>query len=182
MKKALKSILLIILLAFMPFVAEAAPGKDARPVKGAFSWGADAGASIDMTGNDLSTIDFSAAFGYKRGWINFLGVGAGVDFPVSSSPRAYTFFASFHTNFTNRPTLLFLSARCGLSVNYLPCDNRYTGSYAGIGLGINLARSDKFVSYIIFGCTFRQRDVTVAETGERFSDLHYASVKLGISF
>ena len=34
-----------------------------------FTWGADAGASIDLSGNDMSAVDFNAVFGMSRGWI-----------------------------------------------------------------------------------------------------------------
>ena len=68
-----------------------------------FAWGADAGASIDMTGSDMSDINFSAQFGLKRGWINFLGIGLGADLTTANSCRSYDIFADFRTNFVNRP-------------------------------------------------------------------------------
>ena len=38
-------------------------------IKVRFAWGADLGSSIDMSANDMSSIDLSLAFGMRRGWI-----------------------------------------------------------------------------------------------------------------
>ena len=149
----------------------------------AFAWGADAGASIDQTGNDMSDINFSAYFGMKRGWINFLGVGAGADIVTSNSCRSYDLFAAFHTNFVNRPTPFFWPVRVGVSLNYLENNHNQAGAYGSTGLGINLARGKSYCSYIMVGYTFRQRrNVVVGEETLEFKNLHYATVKIGISF
>lgn len=149
----------------------------------AFAWGADAGASIDQTGNDMSDINFSAYFGMKRGWINFLGVGAGADIATSNSCRSYDLFAALHTNFMNRPTLLFWPIRIGVSLNYLEHNHNQAGVYGTTGLGVNLARGKSYCSYIMVGYTFRQRrNIVTGDDTHEFKNLHYATVKIGISF
>lgn len=152
--------------------------------KGAFAWGADAGGSIDMSANDMSSIDFTAYFGYKRGWINFAGVGAEIDIMLSNSCRSFPVYATLKTNFRNKPTLLFMDVRGGISVNYLPSDYSQSGAYCFAGLGINLARSKKFTSHIVIGYTYKQYSnfVTRNNEGVKMSDIHLASVRLGITF
>ena len=155
-----------------------------EPVKTSFAWGAEAGGSIDMSGNDMSSIDISESFGFKRGWINFLGLGAEIDIMTNNSARSFPVFLSFKTNFRNRPTLLFIDLRAGLSANYLPNDYQQTGNYAFIGLGINLARGKSFSSHMVIGYSYKEyRDIVTREDETfRMNDVHSATVKLGITF
>lgn len=155
-----------------------------EPVKTSFAWGADAGGSIDLSGNDMSSADISASFGFKRGWINFLGLGAEIDIMLNNSARSFPVYLSFKTNFRNRPTLLFLDFRAGISANYLPNDYQQTGSYAFVGLGINLARGKLFSSHLVIGYSYKEyRDiVTREEESFPMKDVHCATIKLGITF
>lgn len=155
-----------------------------EPVKTSFAWGADAGGSIDMSGNDMSSVDLSASFGFKRGWINFLGLGAEIDIMLNNSARSFPVFLSFKTNFRNRPTLLFLDFRAGLSANYLPNDYQQTGAYTFVGVGFNLARGKSFSSHLVVGYSYKEyRDITTrAEEIFPMKDVHCATVKLGITF
>ncbi len=180
MKKILFFYVLLIASALSVSAAEQ-PDSIPSP-RAVFAWGADAGASIDLTGSDMSDINFSAYFGFSRGWINFLGIGAGADIPTSNSCRSYDLFAAFHTNFVNRPTLLFWPIRVGVSLNYLENNHQQTGVYGTTGLGINLARGRSYCSYMMIGYTFRQRRPIVGEITHDFKNLHYATVKIGISF
>lgn len=147
-----------------------------------FAWGANAGASIDMSGQDMSAIEFSASFGMRRGWINFLGVGMGADLITSNSSRCYPIFIDFQTNFRNSPTLFFWSIRSGISLNYLEHNHDQVGAYASTGLGINLARGNSFCSYMFIGYTFRQRNNIEDEFNHEFKSLHYVSCKIGLNF
>lgn len=148
-----------------------------------FAWGADAGASIDLTSNDMSALDFSAVFGMSRGWINFLGIGAEADIMISNSCRSYPFYVNFRTNFRNTPSTFFWDVKAGMSLNYLEHNHRQTGFYGSTGLGVNLARSSKFCSHLIIGYTFRRRKtLTGDEMTHYFKSISYASVKIGIVF
>ena len=149
-----------------------------------FAWGADAGASIDMTGNDMSSIDFSAEFGMRRSWINFLGIGVGADIPVSNSCRYYPIFVDFKTNFSRRPSLLFWDLKVGVSLNYLEYKDQQAGIYCSTGIGFNLARGKGYNSYMIVGYTYRGRKNAVISDTEThlYPNLHYAKVKIGVSF
>lgn len=119
----------------------------------------------------------------RRGWINFLGIGAEADIMVSNSCRSFPLFAELRTNFTDRPTLAFWDIKLGASLNYLEHNHQQTGIYGFTGAGFNLARSSKFASFILLGYTFRQRRKVVGhEMAHDFHDLHYATVKIGVSF
>ncbi|MGN0223543.1 MAG: hypothetical protein ACI4AM_05915 [Muribaculaceae bacterium] len=149
-----------------------------------FVWGAEAGAGIDMSNNDMSSIDFNASFGLSRGWIDMVGVGAGVNMPVSNSCRSYPIFAVLRTDFSPQLRLCFLDVRGGVSLNYLARDQQQTGLYGSINLGVNLATGSKFRSYVLIGYTFIDRKDLWEDdmTFTMYSPLHMATIRLGVSF
>lgn len=146
-----------------------------------FAWGAEVGGSIDMSENDMSSLDFSAAFGLKWRWIDFFGAGAGINTMVSNSGRVFPVYGMLRTGFSSSPQPLFLEIRAGVSANYLENDKETTSAYAFAGIGFNLARSAKFTSYILLGYQYVER-VKEAEVPTRKDDLQYASIKLGVCF
>lgn len=147
-----------------------------------FAWGADAGASIDMSANDMSAIDFNAAVGMRRGWINFLGIGLGTQISVSSSSRRYPIFAEFRTNFRDKPSLFFWDARVGMAYNLTDFNQEYTGFFAFTGAGINLARSTNFTSYMMLGFTYCSGKDHFEDTTARQPDIYMATCKIGVTF
>lgn len=181
MKKLFLICMFLLSIAASSYANDSIPAVD-NSRKIVFAWGADVGASIDMTGSDMSDVNFCAYFGMKRGWINFVGIGAEADIVTSNSCRSYDLFASLHTNFVNRPTLFFWPVRVGVALNYLEHNHQQTGLYASTGLGINLARGKSYCSYMTIGYTYRQRSKVIGELTHNFKDLHYATVKIGISF
>lgn len=178
----MRHLFLLLLTLVLAATAQAATPEDV-PVKGSFSWGAEAGASIDLTGHDMSAIEFNASFGYKRGWIKFIGAGVGADILIFNSCRSYPLYIDFRTNFSQRSSLCFWDLKLGASLNYLPNNNQQTGAYGFTGVGVNLASSAKFQSYILLGYTFRERrDFNDGEELVKLPSLHYATVRLGVSF
>lgn len=137
-----------------------------------------------MSSNDMSSVDLAASFGFKRGWINFLGLGAEIDIMTNNSARSFPVYLSFKTNFRSRPTLLFLDFRAGISANYLPNDYQQTGTYTFVGLGFNLARGKSFSSHIVVGYSYKEYRDIVTREDEVFpmKDVHAATFKLGITF
>lgn len=175
--------LLLAILALSISAHAAQPTAATEKIKVTFAWGGDAGASIDMSGNDMSSIDIALAFGLKRGWINFLGVCAQADFAVSNSCRSFPLFLLFRTNFTDRPTRVFWELKGGASLNYLEHNHRQTGAYGSTGVGIRLASGKSFSSHLVLAYTFLQRRRIVgAEMTHNFTDLHFASVRIGVTF
>ncbi len=170
-----------MILAAAAVTANAAAPEPEKP-KVQFAWGGDFGASIDMSGNDMSTIDFDIAFGMKRGWINFLGLGVQASIPISNSCRSFPIYLLFRSNFTDRPTRLFWELKAGASLNYLEHNHQQTGAYGSTGLGIRLASGRKFSSHLVIGYSYIQRRRIVGELTHDFKDLHFASVRLGIVF
>lgn len=175
--------LVLLIMAVVSLLTASAQLPD-KPAGTHFVWGAEAGAGIDMSNNDMSSIDFNASFGLSRGWINMLGVGAGVNMPVSNSCRSYPIFAVFRTDFSRQLRLCFLDVRGGMSLNYLARDQQQTGIYGSVNLGVNLATGSKFRSYVLIGYTFIDRkDLWEDEmTLTMYSPLHLATIRLGVSF
>lgn len=179
--------LLLTLLTAVTVVIGAFASDNTNEVKprdyGRFTWGGEVGGSIDMSANDMSTIDFTILLGYSRSWIKFIGAGAGMDIMLNNSCRSLPIFANLKTSFSSRPRLLFMDLRAGISVNYLPQDLTQTGAYGFAGLGFNLASGKKFASHLTIGYSFiERRNVDYNEHHIEFPSLHYASVRLGIAF
>ena len=153
-----------------------------RPSQG-FSWGADLGGAIDMTGNDMSTINLDAYFGYRAPLIDILGIGAGINMMVNNSNRSFPVYAIFRSSFRYRPSLCFLDLRGGLVFNNVGSSTSRSQLYLSPGVGINLARGSHFTSYITVSYVYN--GMRPYEDGERFHDidgLHMACVRVGISF
>lgn len=167
----------------MPLISRAAGDGDDVSSKTRFAWGAEAGSSIDLSGNDMSSIDFNASVGFSRGWISFLGAGVGADIMVSNSCRTYPVFALFRTDFSRRVKLLFMDVRVGAALNYLPSNVSQTAPYVSLNLGINLATGKTFRSYVLAGYTYvGRKDVTRDERVTPYEPLQLATIRLGIAF
>jgi hypothetical protein len=173
---------------------------------GHFTWGADLGSAIDLSANDMTSIDLHGYFGYKDRWLRFLGVGAGVNSMISNQSRCYPVYAMVRTSFSSKPQLCFLDARIGLSFNNIMAYQSQTDFYGTIGIGITLAKGRKFSSHIILSYTFMPlqpfytaHEVPITDSpgelfeGEEiktvtsyeqeiFPDMHFASIRIGCSF
>jgi len=179
------AVLMFLLPTFSTTVVDAGE-TTLQPPTGAmahFAWGADIGGSVDMSGHDMSTLDISAHFGYKNSIIHLLGIGANLNMMVSNSCRAYPVYGIIRTSFTKRPTLCFMEARAGAAINCLENNISQTGLYLSGGIGINLATGSTFRSHMVLSYSFFDRGYATYR-GEDFSvpDLHYVSVRIGISF
>lgn len=146
-----------------------------------FAWGADIGGAIDLTGNDMSTININAAFGYRRGVIDFIGVGAGMSSMVNNSSRMFPVYGLLRTNFRTSPSLCFLDTRAGCAFINMHNDSNYTGIYLSPGLGFNLAKGKSFASYLVLSYQYVKLN-TKSESGFDIDGLNYACVRLGVSF
>ena len=69
-----------LVFAFMTLLAAVCASAEKSATR--FVWGADAGASIDLTGIEMRPLDFKAVFGMSRVWINYIGNGASADIMV----------------------------------------------------------------------------------------------------
>lgn len=179
---------------------------DKESTLGHFTWGADLGSSVDLTANDMTSIDLTGYFGYKNNWLRFLGVGASINSMLGNASRCYPLYAMLRTSFSSRPQLCFLDLRGGVSVNNILNHKSQTGLYGSIGLGITLAKGKKFSSHIIVSYTYipthpytvltevpvtdspgevfegDPTPTTTIETRVSFPDLHFASIRIGCAF
>ena len=182
------------ILIFMTLVASCITAVAAEPAdtvaglqpeaqRVSFAWGAEFGGSIDLSAHDMSSLDIGASFGLRYRWLTFAGAGLGANVMVSNSCRTYPLYLGVRTSFSRRPQIVFVDLRGGVAFNYLPDDVHQTGPYASLGVGFNLAGGRKFQSYIIAGYTYMGRkDVTTSIGTQPYEDLHYAGVRLGVSF
>lgn len=148
-----------------------------------FVWGASLGSSIDMTGQDMTAIDIDAFFGYKGDYIRFAGAGAGIRMMVSNSSRSYPVYAMLRTSFTKSPSFAYLELKGGISFTNLYTDVYQRNFVGGIAVGFTLAHSRTFSSNFSLGYEYMPlRNGTIDGSNTSFSDLHYASIRIGASF
>lgn len=179
--KRLLSVIVVILSVLTSFAAEKAP----RDVTGwsHFAWGAEIGGGIDLTSNDLSSVNLGAYFGYRNSWIDMLGIGAEVNMMVSNSVRAFPVYAVFRTGFSKKPTLLFMDLRGGVVFNNLSYGDSQTRAYVSPGIGLNLAGGKTFQSYITISYVYNGlKPFELADRSIDVNGLSMACVRLGIRF
>lgn len=161
----------------------AAVAAPTEKIGGHFAWGAEAGGSIDMTSNDMSTLNLDAFFGYRNSWIDVAGVGAGIHVMVSNSCRSFPIYGLFRTSFRSQPSLFFMDLRAGCVYN----NNNGTPSsarlYVAPGVGFNLARSKSFTSFITLSYEFNgMREYKKDGDLFKIANLDLAMIKIGICF
>lgn len=177
---------------------------------GHFTWGVDAGSSVDLTANDMTSVNIDGYFGYKGSWLRFLGVGASIHTMISNSSRCYPVYGMLRTSFSKQNQLCFMDLRAGISFNNILTYPSRKDFYGTIGVGFTLAHGRKFSSHIILSyefmpvgsyTLFREVEETTAVPGEvfegeestttstrlepyrqTFPNLHYASIRIGCSF
>lgn len=149
-----------------------------------FSWGADAGGAIDMTTNNMSSINIDAYFGYRSSFIDIAGIGAGINTMVNTSLRSYPVYGILRTSFRSRPSLAFMDLRAGCAFNSEGTGKNHSTLFLSPGVGFHLACSQNFRSYIILSYVFNDiRSYTDDSHPHDFkSGLHFACLRIGVSF
>ena len=173
----------MIIAAMLACVA--APGAGAQEAGRAsgVAWGASLTASVDMSGNDMSTIGMDAFVGMRAPLIQILGLGAGINVPVSHSLHTMPVYLMARSNFRHKPSLCFMEAKAGVSINDISDNKKQTGAYASLGVGFNLATSTKFGSHLTLAYSyFGRKDYTSDEGLVKVPSLHMATLRLGITF
>ena len=149
-----------------------------------FTWGAEVGSSIDLTGNDMSTIDVDILLGYKNSVIRMLGLGAGIHRTVQRGDNFIPIYATIQTSFTKRPSLCFMSAKIGYSFNSIGDSPTFGDTMSSLGTGFNLSSSRRAKSYILASVGYRyfnQRHIDKLSSINR----HYvflAQLAFGVTF
>ena len=148
-----------------------------------FTWGAEFGASIDLSGYDTSTFNVDAVFGYKNNYFRILGAGAGIHKSLGSRDNFIPVYAMMRTSFSTRPRLFFMSLKVGYSFNTMGDSPMFGDTNAQLGAGINLAMSKKFQSHIILAYEFRhfnKRHKYILNDKE--DDISLATISFGVNF
>lgn len=178
----MKKLLTLIIICVFAATTNSFAGDNVKTkLPAGFTWGADIGGAIDLTGDDMSTLNINAQFGYRRGIIDFIGVGAGLCSMVSNSSRMFPVYGLLRTNFRTTPSLCFLDTRIGCAFINMHDNSNHAGVYISPGLGINLARGKSFASYLVVSYQYVNLDAK-SESGFNIDGLNYACVRLGISF
>lgn len=171
----MKSLVVGTIAALALAVAPKAVAENAEWPQTNFAWGADVASSIDMTGQDLSTFNISAQFGYKNNAIEMLGAGGEIDIAVGNSNRLYPVFAIIRTSFVPGPMRCFFEAKAGYGFNNMNDGRNHDGIYGSAALGVNLAMGRNFRSHIVVGYTYRQ-------LVRGYKDLSAVTAGIGINF
>ena len=160
------------------------PKRSLSLAKSHFTWGAEAGASLDLTGHDMSTFDVDVLFGYKNSYIRMLGFGAGIHRTVQHGDNFIPIYATIQTSFRKKPSILFMSAKIGYSFNTINDSPTFGDFVSALGLGVNLSRSRLASSYIILSAGYRYFNRRHLNMIDRL-DQHYvyiAQLRFGVSF
>lgn len=147
------------------------------------AWGIDAGSSIDLTTQDMSTLNADAFVGFRKGVMDVVGIGAGLHAMVNNSSYSYPLYVIARTSFRKKPSLVFGDLRVGVAFNSLYGDPTRAAFYINPSVGFNLATGKKFRSYLSVGYSFN--GVTHEQDPDRMHNvrhLNMANVHLGVSF
>ena len=151
--------------------------------KSHFTWGVDVGSSIDLGGNDMSTFDTEAMFGYKNDFWRALGVGVGVRKAFGNEYTFIPVFALIRTSFRSKPSLFFFDGRIGYSFNTIADTGSQGGLIFSAGIGVNLSLHKEIRSHIILSYSYyglkEALDASVPYKGD---NIDYAMLRIGISF
>lgn len=185
----MRRIILISLLTIISLPVLHAQGDyHSGDLKSWFTWGASLNGGVELGGNDMSTVGIDGVLGTRFSSIQLLGIGASLNMPVNNSNRMIPVYAVIQTNFSTHPTLCFLDARCGLSINYIQNEDRHTeahqtGFYGSAALGFNLAGNSSFQSYMTVGYSyFGRENIMLSNESLQIDDLHVITMRLGIRF
>ncbi len=149
-----------------------------------FTWGADVGASVDLTAHDMSTFDLDFIIGYKNKFLKTAGVGVGIHRTVQGGDNFIPLYALIRTSFTSRPSLLFLNARFGYSFNTVEDSSMFGDFNSAIGCGINLSQTKKAKTYIIVSAAYRYFNKRHQEMISRLDtySIWMAQLQFGVNF
>lgn len=147
-----------------------------------FTWGAEVASGIDMGGDNMSTLNISALLGYRTAWIDFVGVGAGIDMMMSNSCRAYPIYAMLRSSFSPHRKLFFAEMRGGVSYNQATDVADRTDLFLQPGAGIYLATGKTFASYLSLSYTYNAMTFYGNKKDTLVHGLNMATITLGVTF
>lgn len=148
-----------------------------------FTWGAEIGASIDLRGYDLSTVDIDVLLGYKNSFLKLVGIGGGIHKSFGSNNTFLPLYAVFRSSFRSKPSLFFFNLQAGYCFTSLSKSKSRGGISASVGVGINLAMSKHFQSHIILSyCYYHINSLTRTEVSLPVKYVDLARLSFGVNF
>lgn len=148
-----------------------------------FTWGAEAGSSLDLTSHDLSSFDIDVLIGYKNSFIHMAGIGAGIHRSIHSGNNFIPVYAVVRTNFRRTPSLFFLNLQGGYSFNSLSESTTVGDFYGALGLGINLQQTRTSRTYVIISGAYQYfNERNKLKTDIDTSYIFFAKLVVGINF
>lgn len=172
---------ILSLITFLTLLTAGAQTDDKSPRHG-FTWGAEVGSGIDMGGDNMSTINIAALIGYRTSWINFAGVGLGIDMMMSNSCRAYPVFGMIRSSFAEKPKLFFAEMRAGVAFNQATNVPDRTNLFLQPGAGIYLATGKTFASYLLLSYTYNAMTFYGDKKDTLVHGLNMATLSIGVTF
>lgn len=181
MKRALKTMLAAAAMTLAASAANATGTEPPAPASG-IAWGANIATGIDMGGDDMSSLNLHACFGYQNQWFRIAGLGVGIDAMMSNSCRSFPIYAVVQTSFQPRRRLLFGDFRAGIAYNQVPGIKDKASLYLQPGIGIQLAGGQKFNSYLSLSYTYNAMSFHGNKAETLIHNLHRATVSIGVTF
>lgn len=120
-----------------------------------FTWGAELGSTIDLTGHDLSSFDLDVLFGYKNNILKLAGVGVGVHRSFHSGATQIPVYGTIRTSFRPKPSLLFMDIAAGYQFDTRKDTKTFGDFMCSLGLGVNFSQSQRAKSYMIISAGYR---------------------------
>lgn len=159
------------------------PGKSPSLAFSHFTWGAEVGASIDMTANNMSSIDADVVLGFKNSFIKLAGVGAGIRRSIRNGNTFVPVYGVIRTSFTRRPSICFLNLQAGYSFNTFESSDNFGNFVCALGIGFNLMQTRMAKSYIIASCGFQHYcDHHSESIGIDTNNIYTARIVIGVNF
>lgn len=148
-----------------------------------FTWGFDAGASIDMRGNNMSTFDAEGFVGFRNSFIKALGGGVGIHRAFGNGTNFVPLYVIFRSSFRTKPSPFFFNLKAGYSFNTLSDSPTKGGFNLSAGVGINLARSKTFSTHIVlsYGYFRLDRNQQIA-ANMKVRHIDFAQLRFGVAF
>lgn len=174
--------ILLLVLAVLALTAPAAMAFDKTGRAGHFAWGAEIGPSIDVCGDDMSTIDIGGFLGWRNDIIDFAGIGAGINMVMSHSGRFFPVYAGFRSSFSKKKRLVFADLRIGCvfaSEVDRPSQREF---YCAPGIGFNLASGAKYQSYLLLNYSYCGLSFASMKQGNEVTGVNRIGMTIGITF
>ncbi len=148
-----------------------------------FTWGAEAGSSLDMTSHDLSTFDADVLIGFKNSFIKIVGFGAGIHRSIHSGNNMIPVYAVFRSSFRSKPSLCFLNLQAGYSFNTYGDSKTMSDLYGALGIGVNLQKTSKASSYVILSLACQHlNDKNKESINFDTNYILFAKLMIGVTF